>query len=48
MARLVCLLLWPSLMYSRKFGVRLQRKVMDDEIWLDKRPPSLTHELQGV
>jgi len=23
---LVCLLLWPSLMYSRKFGVRLRRK----------------------
>jgi len=26
MACLVCLLLWPSLMYSRKFGVRLRGK----------------------
>src|SRR6266542_3379654 len=26
MACLVCLLLWPSRMYSRKFGARLRRK----------------------
>jgi len=26
MACLVCLLLWPSRMYSRKFGVRLRGK----------------------
>jgi hypothetical protein len=39
-ARLVCFVVAIT-KYSRKFGLRLHGKVMNDGIWLNKKPPRL-------